>query len=52
MNAKNATDLLEGRGVPTNYERAFALASSGANYGCHHCEGVLARCFLTGYGCQ
>jgi TPR repeat protein len=51
--ASRATVLLEGReGVPKNFERAFALASFGAEFGCPHCKGVLARCFLAGYGCQ
>ena len=51
--ALRATILLEGRkGVPKNYERAFALASIWAEFGCHHCNGVLARCFLAGNGCQ
>jgi TPR repeat protein len=51
--AMRATVLLEGReGVPKNLKRAFALASIGAELGCPHCKGVLARCFFAGYGCQ
>lgn len=51
--ASRATVLLEGReGVPKNLKRAYALASIGAEFGCPHCKGVLARCFLAGYGCQ
>lgn len=51
--ASRATVLLEGReGVPKNLKRAFALASIGAEFGCYHCKGVLARCFFAGYGCQ
>jgi TPR repeat protein len=51
--AHRATILLEGRkGVPKNLKRAFDLASIGAEFGCPHCKGVLARCYLAGYGCQ
>ena len=51
--AMRATVLLEGReGVSKNLEKAFALASFGAEFGCPHCKGVLARCFFAGYGCQ
>lgn len=47
-----ATILLEGRfGVSKNHKRAFALASFGAENGCPHCKGVLARCYLGGFGC-
>ena len=48
-----AAILLEGRdGVPQNLHRAFALASYGVRHGCLHCVGVLARCFLGGFGCK
>ena len=48
-----ATILLEGRyGVPKNPHRAFALANLGVRHGCLHCTGVLARCFLGGFGCE
>lgn len=51
--ADQATILIEGRsGVPKNPHKAFALARFGAENGCHHSEGVLARCYLGGYGCQ
>jgi TPR repeat protein len=48
-----ATIFLEGRyGVSQNLHRAFALASLGVRHGCLHCTGVLARCFLGGFGCE
>jgi TPR repeat protein len=48
-----ATILLEGRiGVPKNPHKAFDLARFGAENGCPHCTGVLARCHLGGDGCQ
>jgi len=47
--AWRATVLLDSS---KNLERAFALASFGAEFGCPHCNGVLARCFFAGYGCQ
>jgi TPR repeat protein len=51
--ADQATILIEGRsGVPKNPHKAFALARFGAENGCSHCEGVLARCYLGGYGCK
>ena len=33
-------------------ETAFALAEKGARLGCHHCQGVLAECYLSGAGCS
>jgi TPR repeat protein len=39
--------LLVGReGVDEDYNRAFKLAEEGTRSGCHHCQGVLARCYL------
>ena len=38
--------------VPKNRRIAFSLASFGVRRRCPHCIGVLARCFLAGYGCQ
>ncbi len=32
--------------------RAFKLAEVGARLGCHHCQGVLAYCYLKGFGCE
>jgi len=28
------------------------LAEEGARLGCHHCDGVMARCYGGGYGCS
>jgi len=45
--------LIEGReGVAKDRNRAFELAEEGARLGCHHCQGVLAHCYLYGYGCE
>jgi TPR repeat protein len=39
--------LLYGReGIAANSKRAFELAEEGARLGCHHCQGVLAMCYL------
>jgi hypothetical protein len=48
--------LIEGReGVASDEKSAFELAEEGARLGCHHCQGVLARCYIGihgwGYGC-
>jgi len=44
--------LIDGReGVPMDRKRAFALVEEGGRLGCHHCEGVMARCYLFGLGC-
>ena len=44
--------LIQGReGVAKDEKRAFELAEGGASFGCHHCQGVLAYCFLYGCGC-
>jgi len=32
--------------------RGFELAEEGAGLGCHHCQGVLAYCYLYGDGCE
>ena len=39
-------------GFAHNNNRAFALAEEGARLGCHHCQGVLAECYLGGAGCS
>jgi len=45
--------LIHGReGVAKDHKRAFELAEEGARLGCHHCQGVLARCYLDGCGCE
>ena len=44
--------LKEGReGVAKDRKRAFELVEEGESLGCHHCQGVLAYCFLYGCGC-
>ena len=44
--------LLEGReGVAQDCNRAFELVEAGARLGCHHCQGVMAWCYFTGWGC-
>ena len=44
--------LIDGReGVAKDWNGAFALAEEGARLGCHHCQGVMARCYMGGYGC-
>jgi TPR repeat protein len=45
--------LLWGReGVAQDRKRAFELAEEGTLLGCHHCQGVMARCCLAGFGCS
>jgi len=45
--------LLWGReGVAMDEDIAFELAEEGARLGCHHCQGVLAFCYLRGFGCE
>jgi TPR repeat protein len=44
--------LLHGRdGVASDHKRAFALVWEGERLGCHHCQGVMAHCYLFGFGC-
>jgi len=44
--------LIEGReGVAKDAKTAFELVEEGTRLGCHHCPGILARCYLFGYGC-
>jgi TPR repeat protein len=38
-------------GFARDRARAFVLAEEGARLGCHHCQGVLAYCHLSGIGC-
>jgi len=45
--------LIFGRkGVDEDRSRAFELAEEGARLGCHHCQGVMARCYVGGFGCS
>ena len=49
--ALNAWLLIDGReGVAYDESSAFVLVYEGARVGCHHCQGVLARCYLRGSG--
>jgi len=44
--------LIGGReGVAMDWKRAFELVEEGARLGCHHCQGMLARCYFDGLGC-
>jgi hypothetical protein len=50
--AVKAWMLLEGReGVAEDCNGAFELVEEGARLGCHHCQGVMARCYRRGCGC-
>jgi len=45
--------LIDGReGVAVDHKRAFELAEEGTRLGCHHCQGVMATCYLDGFGCS
>ena len=45
--------LMDGReGVAKDRMKAFKLVEEGARLGCHHCQGVLAFCYFSGYGCR
>jgi TPR repeat protein len=45
--------LIWGReGVAVDRLRAFELAEEGARLGCHHCQGVLAMCYLFDRECE
>ena len=44
--------LLDGReGVAKDWNGAFELAEEGARLGCHHCQGVMAECYMGVHGC-
>jgi TPR repeat protein len=44
---------LDGReGIAEDWIRAFKLVKEGARLGCHHCQGVLAYCYWSGFGCK
>ena len=45
--------LIEGReGIAKDEERGFELVEEGARLGCHYCQGVVAYCYLSGFGCK
>jgi hypothetical protein len=45
--------MLDGReGVAKDWNVAFELVEEGARLGCHHCQGVMARCLNCGLGCE
>ena len=51
--AELAWILLVGRdGVTVNVKRAFVLVQEGTRLGCHHCQGVMSRCYYGGLGCK
>ncbi len=51
--ALKAWMLLDGReGVAENEIGAFELVEEGARLGCHHCQGVMAECYMNGCGCE
>ena len=40
--------LIDGReGLPSDCKTAFMLVNHGAQLGCHHCQGVLSRCYCS-----
>jgi len=44
--------LISGReGVAKDQKRGFKLVEEGARLRCHHCQGVMAWCYLVGFGC-
>jgi len=45
--------LIDGReGVAVDRKRGFELVVEGARLGCHHCQGVMAKCYFYGFGCS
>ena len=51
--ALKAWMLFDGReGVAEDHDGAFQLVEEGARLGCHHCQGVMSRCYLGGFGCE
>jgi hypothetical protein len=51
--ARMAWLLIGGReGVDFDNKTAFELAGEGARLGCHHCQGVMAHCYLYSCGCE
>ena len=44
--------MIDGReGVALDRVGAFEMVEEGARLGCHHCQGVMAWCYMWGYGC-
>jgi TPR repeat protein len=44
--------MLDGReGVAEDCNGALELVEEGARLGCHHCQGVMAECYMNGCGC-
>ena len=43
-------DLLRSvrNGIVKDFEMAFRLAEEGVRFGCHHCQGVIACCYVQG----
>ena len=39
-------------GVAQDLKKAYELAKEGERASCHHCQGVLARCYSEGAGCN
>jgi hypothetical protein len=35
-----------------DHNAAFELVEEGTHLGCHHCQGVMARCYMWGFGCE
>ena len=51
--ALKAWMLINGReGVAKDHNAAFELVEEGARLGCYHCQGVMAHCYLHGWGCE
>jgi len=51
--ALKASLLIDGReGVAMDHKRAFELVEEGTRLGCCHCQGVMATCYLNGFGCS
>ena len=49
--ALKAWMLIHGRkGVAPDNNLAFELVKDGTRLGCHHCQGVMARCYMWGHG--
>ena len=45
--------IIDGReGVAQDLNGAFELVEEGARLGCHHCQGVMADCYMWGHGCE
>jgi TPR repeat protein len=38
--------------IDEDFKAVFELLEEGARLGCHHCQGVMARCYKSGFGCE